>query len=210
MDKDAILAEISAQINLLNGISITPELVVAIDSHIKAMENQLNERLIHIPTRFVIEDFVPKTRNATKVDDGIWDNLSFSKNWWNQKSAYEEISYEKYNKGYGFFFKTGEVTFDLGVCEDAEGVDWYYRIIEDKIKSFKITGASVEIKLRAFLHLSKLLAAISQQGNRITNTFVNSPASGSHYNRMSLDMTEAFSPAELAEINRNYNYTLFK
>ena len=209
MDKDAILAEISAQINLLNGIAITPELIEEIDRHIKNMENQLNERLIHIPTRVVIEEFVPKKRSATKVDDSIWDSLSFTKNWWNQKSNYEEISFEKFNKGYGFFFKTGEVTFDLGVCEESGGTDWYYRIIEDRVKSFKVTGASIDIKLRAFLHLSKLLAEISHQGRQIYNTFVSAPASGNARNRMSLDMTEAFSPAELAEINRNYNNTLF-
>ncbi len=67
----------------------------------------------------------------------------------------------------------------------------------------------MDIKLQAFRYLNQLLAKIGEQANQIAYSFYRAPASGNSLNRMSLDMREAFSPAELAEINRNYNNTLF-
>lgn len=182
-------------------------MVTEIDRHIKDTEHRLNERLVHVPARIIIEDFEPKgskNEKVTKIGNDIWNSLSFGKIWRSQKSLHEEICFEKATKGFGFFLIKGEVTFDIGVCEDMEGTDWYYRIIEDKRESFKVTGASVDIKLRAFRHLSQLLPIINEQANQIAFYHRQAPASGNKFNRMSLDMTEAFSPAELAEIDRNY------
>lgn len=207
MDQNAILAEISAQSKLVDSIAINQALVTEIDRHIKETENRLNEKLVHVPAKIVIENFEPKVsknKTATKIDDELWENFSFNKNWWNQKSLHEEISFEKTAKGYGFIFTTGEVTFDVGVY-DAEGAEWYYRIIEDKRESFKVTGASADIKLRAFKYLNRLLEEISQQANQIALHYRHAPAQGNTLNRMSLNMAEAFTPAELAEIDRNYN-----
>jgi hypothetical protein len=212
VDKNAITAEITAQSKLVDGIAIDQALVTEIDRHIKKMEALLNEKLVHVPASIIIEDFRPKIserQTATRVDDEMWDNLSFGKTWWRQTASHREISFEKSTKGFGFFFVTGLVTFDLGVCEDLDGVDWYYRVTEDKRESFKVTGAPVDIKLQAFRYLNQLLAKIGEQANQVAHSFYRAPTSGNSLNRMSLDMREAFSPAELAEINRNYNHTLF-
>lgn len=210
MDKNAIMAEISAQSKLVNGIAIDQTLVTEIDRHMKDMENQLNEKLVHMPTKVIIQDFVPKASGTlTKINDEIWNGLHFDKKWLAQRSLHEEISFEKTAKGYGFFYTLGDVTFDVGLCEEPDGVDWYYRIIDDKREVFKVTGASVEIKLQAFRHLSKLLAKINEQANQIGFSYRQAPTSGNSIKPMSLDMTEAFTPAQLEEINKNYNRTLF-
>lgn len=203
MDKNAIKAKIAAQSSMLDSISIDLELVTEIDRHIKNMESQLNERFAHIPTSLVIKNFIPANRAATKIDEGIWKSLPFTKTWRNQKESSEELSFEKCSTGYSFFFKTGEVTFDLGLCEDAETIDWYYRIVEDGRKSVKVIGASVDIKLKVFEHLNQLLSDIGARADRIASQYRHGPAWGGSINRMSLNMAEAFSPAELAEIERN-------
>lgn len=207
MDKNAITAEMSAQSKLVDGIVLDIATIDGIDRHIKTVENELNQGLAHIEARLVIQDFVPrisKDRLATKIEDDVWNSLSFSKTWLCQVAPYTEISYEKFSKGFGFFFKNGEVTFDVGVCEDADGSDWYFRIVEDKRESCKLTGASVDTKFRAFKHLGPLLARIKEVTRSASFYYHQAPASGNAFNRMSLDMREAFSPAELAEIDSNY------
>lgn len=212
MDKNAIMAEISAQNSLVDSIAIDQSVVTEIDRHIKAMENRLNEKLVHVAASVIIDDFVPKTSKnqpVTKVNDELWESLSFGKTWNMQTSSHQEISFQKSTKGFNFVFTVGEVIFDLGVCEDIGGVDWYYRIVEDKRESYKVTGASVDIKLKAFKNLNQLLAKIGEEANQIAHSYYRGPVTGRSLNRMSLDMNEAFSPAELAEINRNYGNTLF-
>lgn len=174
MDKTAIKAEICAQSKLVDSIPIDMALVTEIDRHIKDMENQLNERLVHVPAKVIIQNFLPEINKrgtlATKVDDDVWETFSFGKNWYAQTATHEEISFEKHTKGYGFFYTLGEVTFDLGVVE-CDGVDWYARVIEDKRETHKLTGASVEIKLRAFQHLGILLAQINHQAEQIASSY---------------------------------------
>lgn len=174
MDRTAIEAEISVQSQLVDSIPIDPELITGIDRHIKDIEKQLNERLVHVPAKFIIRNFLPEIDKqgtlATKVDNDIWGTLSFAKNWYAQRITHEEIAFESYSKGYGFFYTFGEVTFDLGVV-DCDGVDWYARIVEDKRETHKLTGASVEIKLRAFMHLGKLLAQINHRAEEISSRF---------------------------------------
>lgn len=174
MDKTAIKAEICAQSKLVDSIPIDMELVTEIDRHIKDMENQLNECLVHVPAKVTIQNFLPEINKrgtlATRVDDEIWETFSFGKNWYAQTATHEEISFEKHTKGYGFFYTLGEVTFDLGVVE-CDGVDWYARVIEDKRETHKLTGASVEIKLRAFQHLGILLTQINHQAEQIASSY---------------------------------------
>ncbi len=93
----------------------------------------------------------------------MWDGLFFSKNWHRETGQHEELSFQKCSKGYGFFYTSGEVIFDLGVSEDLDGADWYIRVIEDHRETHKVTGAPVEIKLRAFQYLTDLLTEIANQ-----------------------------------------------
>ena len=60
MDKTAIKAEISAQSKLVESIPIDQALVTEIDRHIKDIENQLNERLVHVPAKVIIQNFLPE------------------------------------------------------------------------------------------------------------------------------------------------------
>ncbi len=174
MDKTAIKAEISTQSKLVDSNPIDMALVTEIDRHIKDIENQLNERLVHVPAKVIIQNFLPEINKrgtlATKVDDDVWDTFSFGKNWYAQKTTHEEISFDRHSKGYGFFYTLGEVTFDLGVVE-CDGVDWYARVIEDKRETHKLTGAPVEIKLRAFQHLGILLTQINHQAEQIASSY---------------------------------------
>lgn len=174
MDKTAIKAEICAQSKLVESIPIDQALVTEIDRHIKDIENQLNERLVHIPAKIVIQNFLPEVSKrgtlATKVADEVWNTFSFGKNWYAQKATHEEISFDRYSKGYGFFYTLGEVTFDLGVVE-CDGVDWYVRVVEDKRETHKLTGASVEVKLRAFQHMGNLLAQINHQAEQFASSY---------------------------------------
>jgi hypothetical protein len=174
MDKTAIKAEICAQSKLVESNPIDMELVTEIDRHIKDIENQLNQRLVHVPATVIIQNFLPivnkKGRLATKVGDDIWDTFSFGKNWYAQKTTHEEISFERHTKGYSFFYTLGDVTFDVGVVE-CDGMDWYARITDDKRETHKLTGASVEIKLRAFQHLGILLAQINHQAEQMASSY---------------------------------------
>lgn len=174
MDKAAIKAEISAQSKLVDSLPIDQALVTEIDRHIKDIEDKLNQRLVHIPAKVIIQNFLPEINKrgtlATKVGEDVWNTFSFGKNWYAQEATHEEISFEKHSKGYGFFYTLGEVIFDLGVVE-CDGVDWYARVIEDKRVTHKLTGASVEIKLRASQHIGKLLAQINFQAEQIASNF---------------------------------------
>ncbi|CAM6000749.1 unnamed protein product [Sphagnum balticum] len=65
----------------------------------------------------------------------------------------------------------GEVLYDMGFVEDHGGMDSYVRILEDKRETFRVTGAPVEIKLRAFQHLKELLFEINKRGNNIASRY---------------------------------------
>lgn len=170
MDNNTIMAAISAQTKLVDSIPIDQNVITEIDRHIKYIEQQLNDRLIHIPANVIIQNFLPIINKRgdlpSKVDDKIWESISFSKTWHAQEALHEELFFDRHSKGLSFFYTLGDVTFDLGV-EEYEGVDWYLRIKEDKRKTYKLTGAPVEIKLRAFLHLEKLLMNINLQASQI-------------------------------------------
>lgn len=172
MHKSAIEAEISAQSKLMESIPIDQVLVSEIDRQVKNIEIQLNQRLVHIPARVIVQNFLPEVDGRATlpsvVPEEIWDSFMFGKNWFAQKAVHEEISFDRHAKGFGFFYTAGEVTFDLGVV-DYEGLDWYVRVIEDKRQTHKLTGASVEIKLKAFPHVTKLLAHINDQAHQISS-----------------------------------------
>lgn len=174
MDRAAIEAEISAQSKLVDSIPINQELVTEIDRYFKDTEYKLNQRLVYVPAKVIVQNFLPEIDKrgtlATKVDKDVWETLSFGKNWYDQKVTYEEISFDRHSKGFGFFYTIGEVTFDLGVVE-CDGVDWYALVTDDKRETHKLTGASVEIKLRASQHLGKLLEQINSQAVQIAESF---------------------------------------
>lgn len=170
MDNNTIMAMISAQTKLVDLLPIDQAAITEIDRHIKHIEQQLNDRLIHIPTSVIVQNFLPVINKRgdfpAKVNDEIWESVSFSKVWHVQTALHEELFFERHTKGLSFFYTLGEVTFDLGV-EEHEGVDWYLRIKEDQRKTYKLTGAPVEIKLRAFLHMEKLLMNINVHASQI-------------------------------------------
>lgn len=172
MDKTVIEAVISAQSKLVESLPIDKAFVTEIDRHFKDVEKQLNERLVHISAGIMIKDFLPRIpleQMVTKVDDNLWNSFRFDKALLNQKSMYEEMSFEKFTKGYGFFYRMGEVTYDLGACKSTGGVDWYFRVIEDRRESVKVTGAAVDVKLKAAQHLGSLLAQINHQAHNIND-----------------------------------------
>ncbi|MEZ4750347.1 MAG: hypothetical protein R3B54_06895 [Bdellovibrionota bacterium] len=172
MDKTAIEAEISAQSKVMESLSMNRELVTQIDRNIKDKEQELNDRLVHIRASVIIRHFLPPTKQgllATQVDEKVWNSLRFVKTWCGQTATFEEISFDRATKGFGFFYTTGEVVYDLGVVEDFNGTDVYVRVVEDKRETFKVTGAPVEVKLQAFKHLQELLREISDRANNVVS-----------------------------------------
>lgn len=170
MNSSDIQSEISAQSKLVDAITLNQAMVTEIDSHIKDIEKQLNDRFVHISVGQPIMHFLPPSKvafTAKKVDDKVWNSLNFAKVMSNMKGMHEEISFDKCAKGFAFFYTKGEVTYDFGLVEDYGGVDSYIRILEDKRETVKVTGASVEIKLRAFLNLKELLLEINKRGNDV-------------------------------------------
>jgi len=149
-------------------------MVTEIDRLIKDKEKQLNDRLVHISVGQIIMHFLPPHKLgllATKVDEKVWNSLSFTKVWPSKRGMHEEISFDKCGKGFAFFYTMGEVVYDIGFVEDHGGMDSYVRILEDKRETFRVTGAPVEIKLRAFQHLKELLFEINKRGNNIASRY---------------------------------------
>jgi hypothetical protein len=103
MDKSAIEAEISAQSKLMDSIPIDQALVSEIDRHIKNIETQLNQRLVHIPAKVIINNFLPEINKqgtlASIVGDEIWECFLFAKKWHAQKKVHEEFSFDRHAKG---------------------------------------------------------------------------------------------------------------
>jgi hypothetical protein len=174
MNSSDILSEISAQSNLVDSIPIDQAMVTEIDRHIKDKEKQLNDRFVHISVGQLVRHFLPPHKMglmATKVDDNVWNSLNFTKIWRSQKGTHEEISFDKCSKGFAFFYTMGEVVYDIGIVEDHGGMDSYVRILEDKRETLRVTGAPVEIKLRAFQHLKDLLLEINNRGSSIASKY---------------------------------------
>lgn len=174
MNSSDIQSEISAISTLVDSIPIDQAMVTEIDRLIKDKEKQLNDRFVHISVGQIVMHFLPPHKamlSATKVDEKVWNSLSFTKVWPSKTGMHEEISFDKCGKGFAFFYTKGEVVYDIGFVEDHGGMDAYVRILEDKRETFRVTGASVEIKLRAFQHLRELLLEISRRGNNVANRY---------------------------------------
>ncbi len=174
MNSSGIQSEISAQSALVDSIPIDQAIVTEIDRHIKDKEKQLNDRFVHISVGQTVRHFLPPNKMAllaTKVDEKVWSSLRFTKVWPSMRGTHEEISFDKSAKGFAFFYTIGEVVYDMGLVEDHGGMDSYVRIIEDKRETFRVTGASVEIKLKAFQHLKDLLFEIIKRGNDIATRY---------------------------------------
>ena len=170
MNSSDIQSEISAISTLVDSIPIDQAMVTEIDRLIKDKEKQLNDRFVHISVGQMIMHFLPPSKaamTATRVDEKVWNSLKFVKTFPSKRGKHEEISFDKCAKGFAFFYTMGEVVYDMGVVEDHGGVDVYIRVIEDKRETFRLTGASVEIKLRAFPHLKNLVMEISNRGNNV-------------------------------------------
>lgn len=174
MDQDAILAEISAQSKLVDSIAINKDLVTEIDRNFKDKEEQLNQRLVHVRTSFIGRHFLPPMPQAllaTNIDDEkVWNSLQFTKLFPKRRNTYEELSFDRTTKGFGFFYLGGEVEYELGFVQEHGGADFYVRVIEDKRELVKVTGASVEIKIRAFLMLTELLQEIDKRANNVAHS----------------------------------------
>lgn len=174
MNSSDIKSEISAQSKLVDSIPIDQAMITEIDRHIKDIEKQLNDRFVHISVGQTIMHFLPPNKMAllgTKVDEKVWNSLSFTKVWPSLTGKHEEISFDKSAKGFAFFYTMGEVVYDMGVVEDHGGMDSYVRILEDKRETFRLSGASVDIKLRAFPHLKELLLEINKRGSNIASRY---------------------------------------
>lgn len=174
MNSSDIQSEISAISKLVDSIPIDQAMVTEIDRLIKDKEKQLNDRFVHISVGQTIMHFLPPNKDAqlaTKVDEKVWDSLNFTKVWPSMKGKHEEISFDKCAKGFAFFYTMGEVVYDLGFVIDHGGADAYVKVIEDKRESFRLTGAPIEIKLRAFPHLRELLLEINNRGNNIASRY---------------------------------------
>lgn len=174
MNSSDIQMEISAQSKLVDSIPIDQAMVTEIDRHIKDKEKQLNDRFVHISVGQIIMHFLPPHKtmlSATKIDEKVWSSLTFTKVWPSKRGMHEEISFDKSGKGFAFFYTMGEVVYDIGFVEDHGGMDAYVRILEDKRETFRVTGAPIEIKLRAFQHLKDLLFEINKRGNNVASKY---------------------------------------
>lgn len=174
MDTTAINAEVSAQSKLIGELPIDKALVSEIDRQIKAIEVELNEKLVHIEAHHAIFHYLPASpaaQSATVVPEDIWSGLNFVKVFPCRDCLHEEISYKRSAKGFGFFYTTGRVKYDIGIVEEFGGTDTYIRIREDSRNQVKVTGANVEIKLKVFEHLRTLLEQISDRSNRVFNEY---------------------------------------
>lgn len=180
MNSSDIQSEISAQSKLVEEISMNQAMVTEIDRHIKDQEKQLNDRFVQISVGQIIMHFLPPHKamfTATKVDEKVWNSLKFTTVWPTKRGMHEELSFDKCAKGFAFFYIKGEVVYDVGFIEQNGGLDTYVRIIEDKRETFRVTGAPVEIKLRAFLHLRELLLEISKRANNVATRYSESVTS---------------------------------
>lgn len=174
MDTKAIKAEMSAQSRLMENFPIDKALVSDIDRHIKEIEKQLNDQLVHLEAHHAIFHYLPPTpavHSATVVTNDVWNSLNFIKVFPCRDCLHEEISYKKSPKGFSFFYTVGRVKYDLGICKDFGGTDTYIRINDDSREEIKVTGASVEIKLKAFQHLNSLLEQIRDRANRVAEEY---------------------------------------
>ena len=174
MNSSDIKSEISAQSKLVETIQMDQAMITEIDRHIKDQEKQLNDRFVHISVGQIIMHFLPPHKamlTATKVDEKVWNNLKFTTVWPTRRGMHEELSFDKCTKGFAFFYTKGEVAYDIGFIEDRDGIDTYVRILEDKRETFKVTGASVEIKLRTFLNLRELLLEINKRANSVATRY---------------------------------------
>lgn len=174
MNSSDIQSEISAISKLVDSIPIDQAMVTEIDRLIKDKEKQLNDRFVHISVGQVIRHFLPPSKIgllATRVDEKVWNSFNFTKVFPSMRGTYEEISFDKCAKGFAFFYNMGEVVYDMGLVEDHGGMDSYVRILEDKRETFRVTGAQVEIKLRAFPHLRELIFEINKRGNNIASKY---------------------------------------
>ena len=174
MNSSDIQSEISAQSKLVESISMDQAMVTEIDRHIKEKEKQLNDRFVQISVGQIIMHFLPPHKamlTATKVDETVWNSLKFTTVWPTKRGMHEELSFDKCAKGFAFFYTKGEVVYDIGFIEDRGGLDTYVRILEDKRETFRVTGASVEIKLRAFLNLRELLLEINKRANNVATRY---------------------------------------
>lgn len=174
MNSSDIQSEISAQSTLVDTIPIDQAMVTEIDRHIKDKEKQLNDRFVHISVGQIIMHFLPPNElslRATRVDEKVWNSLKFTTVWPSKRGKHEEISFDKCGKGFAFFYTMGEVIYDMGFVQEHGGLDVYVRILEDTRETFRVTGASVEIKLRAFQHLKELLLEINKRGNNVATRY---------------------------------------
>ncbi len=174
MNSSDIQSEISAQSKLVETISMNQAMITEIDRHIKDQEKQLNDRFVHISVGQIIMHFLPPhpaMLAATKVDEKVWNSFKFTTVWPTKRGMHEEVSFDKCAKGFAFFYTKGEVIYDVGFVEGRGGLDAYVRILEDKRETFRVTGAPVEIKLRAFLNLRELLREINKRGNNVATRY---------------------------------------
>lgn len=174
MNSSDIQSEISAISKLVDSNPIDQAMVTEIDRLIKDKEKQLNDRFVHVSVGQIIMHFLPPNElslRATKVDEKVWNSLKFTTVWPSKRGQHEEISFDKSGKGFAFFYTMGEVVYDMGFIEEYGGIDLYIRILEDKRETVRVTGASVEIKLRAFQHLKELILEINKRSNNIASRY---------------------------------------
>jgi hypothetical protein len=152
VDLNATKAEMSAQSKLMENFPIDKGLVSDIDRHIKEIEFNLNENLIHIEAHHAISHYLPDNpmaQAATLINDDIWKSLDFIKTFPSRDCLHEEICYKRHSKGFAFFYVSGRVQYDVGVVEDFGGTDMYIRIHSDTRQEIKVTGAPVEVKIKS-------------------------------------------------------------
>lgn len=166
-----VKSEISKQNELLK-LCLKQDDVNEIDRQIKETEKFLNDNLNFIPTSYIIKDFKPLLKDGypQEVSEEIWENLYKQRVWDYQITDHEEIVYERFSGGFGFFYYSGRVIYDYGYRGQSDDIsDWYLCIREDNREKIKLTGAQVEIKLKVFKHFTDIIRKISNQGIDVLN-----------------------------------------
>lgn len=160
MNVEFVNNEIIAQKKILENMPIDQETINNIDQHIKESERELNERLMLFEAKVVIENGIPEGEDnkITKIDQELWNDISFENIWYSECYFHEELSFERQTKGYSFFYTSGNIILDVGFEDYSKS--WYCTIRDDQRVKYQLTGAPVEIKLRAFKNLRLLLKEI--------------------------------------------------
>lgn len=165
MDIETIKAQISAQNEILAKTDKNREEAILIDNQIKQAQKKLIDNLMFFEAKIVIESGIPVDNNGEYAYETYHyelDRIDIQDSWETNNLPHLELSFEKQNKEYAFYCTEGEISSNVFI--NAYDKSWLYYPFKDTRKKYKLTGASVEVKKKAFNYLTDLINKIYQKG----------------------------------------------